>query len=290
MSQLTLDITENANIILSDEVYSHTLASKTSRSTDPVDVVLTVRGQIVVDDQRHLLNIDTTSPNIRRDQHTRVSLTEVLHNAVTLPLWHISVHGRHCEVGLAHLVSEPVDLSACVTEDDSLCDCECVIEIAKCVELPLLLLNGNEVLLEAFQGQLVTLDKDANRVGHELGGHLQYIVRECGRDYNDLCRRRQVAVYVVDLFTESTVEELVSLVENQHLDVAGAQITAADHVSDTSRCSRYNVLAIVELANILANVCASDAGVALHVHVVAEAHDDRLDLGRKFASRRENKG
>ena len=248
-----------------------------------MNIVLTVAGQIVVDDQRHLLNIDTTSPDIGGDQHTGVCLAEILHNAVTFPLRHVAVHGRDCEVGLAHLICEPVNLATCVAEDDSLCDGKGIVEIAKCIELPLLLLNGNEILLQAFERQLVTLDKNTNGIGHELGGHLQDIVRECGRDNDDLCRRGQVAVYVVDLLAETTVEELISLIEDEHLDVASTKVAAANHIGDTSRCTRDNMLAVIELADILANVCASNAGVALHVHVVAKSHDDRLDLSRKFA-------
>ena len=62
--KLTLNVTEDTNIILGDEVDGHTLASESPASTDPVDVVLTVRGKIVVDDQRHLLHVNTTRPHI----------------------------------------------------------------------------------------------------------------------------------------------------------------------------------------------------------------------------------
>ena len=36
----------------------------------PVDVELTVVGEVVVDDKRHLLHVDTTSPDISSDQHS----------------------------------------------------------------------------------------------------------------------------------------------------------------------------------------------------------------------------
>ena len=169
-----------------------------------------------------------------------------------------------------------------------MCDGECVVQIAQCVKLPLLFLDSNKVLLQAFKRQLVTLDENANGVGHELGGHLQNIIWKSSRDDDDLSRRRQVTIHVVDLLTETAVEELVGLIEDEHLDVAGAQIAAADHIGDTAGGSRNDVLAVVELADILANVCASNAGMALHIHVVSKTHDNRLDLGRKFTGRRED--
>ena len=43
------------------------------------------------------------------------------------------------------------------------------------------------------------------------------------------------------------------------------------------------MLAVVEFADVFADVCTADAGVTLDVHVVAESHDDGLDLGCEFA-------
>lgn len=46
----------------------------------PVDVELSVVGQVVVDDERHLRNVQTSCPNICRDQHaTENKETHVKH-------------------------------------------------------------------------------------------------------------------------------------------------------------------------------------------------------------------
>ena len=49
---------------------------------------------------------------------------------------------------------------------------------------------------------------------HELVGHLEDFVRECGRDEDDLRGGREITVDVVDLFFESFVQHLVSFVED----------------------------------------------------------------------------
>lgn len=71
--------------------------------------------------------------------------------------------------------------------------------------------------------------------------------------------------------------------------MSGAQVTATDHVSDSTGSARHNVLSVVELADILANVGAANAGVALDVHVVAERHNDGLNLSSQFSGRGQNK-
>jgi hypothetical protein len=55
------DFTEHAHILGGDEVDGNTLSAETTSTTNSVDVVLTVGGEIVVDDQRNLLDIDTTA-------------------------------------------------------------------------------------------------------------------------------------------------------------------------------------------------------------------------------------
>ena len=51
-----------------------------------MDVVLTVRGQVVVDHQRHLLHVDTTGQQIGRDEYTGGTGSEFSHNQITFTL------------------------------------------------------------------------------------------------------------------------------------------------------------------------------------------------------------
>ena len=105
-----------------------------------------------------------------------------------------------------------------------------------------------------------------------------------------MCGGRKIAVYVVNLLAETLVEEFIGFIENQHLDVSGAKMAAANHIGNTTRSTGNNVLAIVELADILSNVGATNAGVALDVHVVSQSHHYALNLGRKFAGRGKDEG
>lgn len=190
--------------------------------------------QVIVDDERNLLDIDTSRPHIRSDQHTRGAASELGHDSVSLLLHHLSVHAANGEVGFTQFLREPVDLSARVAEDDRLRDGQRVVQVApgvsgvilsvfddlQSVVLPVLLLDSNEELLDALERQLVTLDKHSNRVGHELGGHLKDVVRKRGRDDDDLGRRREISVDIVDLVLETFVEQLVGLVKDEHLRLA----------------------------------------------------------------------
>merc|ERR1719500_1750425 len=144
--------------------YTHRKRAKNRR--------VTVVGEVIVDHQRNLLDVNATSPHVCCDQHPALATPELLHNGISLLLRHVTVHRAHREVGLPHLLCQPVDLPLCVAEDHCLGDSESVIEVAQSVKLPLLPLNSHEELLDPLQCQLVTLHQDADWVRHELAGHL----------------------------------------------------------------------------------------------------------------------
>jgi hypothetical protein len=52
--------------------------------------------------------------------------------------------------------------------------------------------------------------------------------------------------------------------------MAGAQVAAADHISNPSWSPANNVLAIVEFADVLADIGATNTSMALNIHVVSE--------------------
>ncbi len=103
-----------------------------------MNVVLTVVWQVVVDDQGDLLHIDTTGEQVSGDEDTRRARSELSHDDLALLLVHVAVHGRDGEVLAVHLLCEPVDLSSGVAEDDSLCNGQCLVDIAKSLQFPLL--------------------------------------------------------------------------------------------------------------------------------------------------------
>uniref|UniRef100_A0A8W7PPN0 Uncharacterized protein n=1 Tax=Anopheles coluzzii TaxID=1518534 RepID=A0A8W7PPN0_ANOCL len=279
------NVSQNSDVVRFDKVNSNTLTPESTRTTDAMDVQLTVVRQIVVDDQRHLLHVDTARPNVGRDQHPALAGPELFHNFVTLLLRHVAVHRADGKVGLAHLLRQPVDLAPGVAEDDRLRDGQRVVQVAQRVELPLLPLDCHEELLDAFQRQFIALDQDADRVRHELGGHFEDFVRQGGGNQYHLRCGRQVPVHVVDLFLEAFVKHLVRFVQHQHLDGTGAQHAPLDHVEHAARRAAHHVLAIVQFANVLPQICTADAGVTLYVHEISQREDNLLYLHGQLARR-----
>ncbi len=86
----------------------------------PMNVVLAVGWKVVVDNERHLLDIDTTSKKIRRDEYAGWSWAEFTHDDISTCLVHVSVHARDREVFPGHLLCQPFDLATRIAKDDGL--------------------------------------------------------------------------------------------------------------------------------------------------------------------------
>lgn len=128
-------------------------------------------------------------------------------------------------------------LASCVTEDDGLRNCEGVVKVAQRVELPVLLFNGDEELFDPFKCQLITFDEDANWIGHKFCCHFEYVIGQCGAEKNDLRGRGEVTVDVIDLILKALVEELISLVQDEHFYVTRAEDTPSNHIEHPAGCS-----------------------------------------------------
>eukprot|EP00732_Lithocolla_globosa_P004434 Lithocolla_globosa_v1_NODE_4093_length_1512_cov_867.723404.p2 type:complete len:244 gc:universal NODE_4093_length_1512_cov_867.723404:197-928(+) len=206
------NITEHSHVVVCHKVDGNTLATESTTTTNSVNIVFSVSWQIVVDDQRHLLDINTTRKQIGGDQHTGRTGTELLHDDVALFLVHFSMHGGHSKLAALHFFCQVVDLSSGVAENNSLCNCECFVEIAEGVEFPIFTLDSNVKLLDTFKGQFVALDQNTDGIAHKALGHFQYFGWHGGRQQHNLNTSGDQLENFVNDFIETTRQHLISLV------------------------------------------------------------------------------
>ena len=107
---MILQLLEEASILGQHEVDGCSFLTETTGAADSVDVVFLLLWQLEVDNEADLLNIDTTSKHVRRDQDTHGTRSELLHHDFSLLLVHLTVHAGDDEVLLSHAALELVDL------------------------------------------------------------------------------------------------------------------------------------------------------------------------------------
>ena len=189
-----------------------------------------------------------------------------------------------------HLLGEPVHLSPGVAVDDGLCNGQGGVEIAQGVELALLALDGNVELLDTLQGQLISLDEDADGVAHELGGDLQHLQEHGGTEDGALHGLGHVLEHVVDLLLEATGKHLIGLIEDEELHVVQLEGAALDHVVDTARGTHNHVHAVLKGTDVLTHGGTTHASVDFDAHEVTKGRNDLDDLLGELTGRSQDQG
>ena len=82
----TLNVRQGIQVLLSNERNGRTLTSGTCRTTDTVDVVLSIMGCIIVDDHRDVVDVNASGHDIRSNQQVHLMSTEQLHHFVAFRL------------------------------------------------------------------------------------------------------------------------------------------------------------------------------------------------------------
>jgi hypothetical protein len=283
--EMVLDGLDELSVLGEDEVNRGTLSTVTTSSTDSVNVVLLLEGQLVVDNETNLLHINTSGKQIGSDENADGTGTELLHDDITSKLVHLSVHDRDGEIVLGHGLFELLDSLLSVTVDEGLVNVQVGVQVEEDVHLPLFLLDGDVVLVDTFKGKLLVLDENLCGVTHEVLGHAENLWGQSSREQRDLDVTREELEDVLNLGLEPTGEHLVGFVQNEELEVLSLEETSLHHVVDTAGGSNNNVGAAgLELLDIVFDDGTTDASLNLDVHVLANGVHDVSDLHGEFTS------
>merc|ERR1711957_41389 len=167
---MLLELFDEARILGQHKVDGSSLSTETTGTTNSVHVVLFAHGELVVGDESDLLDIDTTGEQVSGDQDTGGSLTELLHDEVSLRLLHVRVHASDGEVLLSHGLLELLNTLFGVAVDECLHDVEVSVQVDEHLDLPLLLLHSDVVLLDSLKSKVFSFDQNFRGVSHEVLG------------------------------------------------------------------------------------------------------------------------
>jgi len=96
--------------------------TKTTRSTDSVQVSFWVLREIKIDDNVNCLDIDTSRDEIRRYQESTLTFCEIMEYFIALHLIHLCMNEEAAVALLDDFLCEQLNALCTVTEDDALID------------------------------------------------------------------------------------------------------------------------------------------------------------------------
>ena len=112
-----LDALEEALVLVGDESDGSAVVLGTGGSADTMDIVFGVAGDVVVDDKRYIVHVDSAGDDIGGDKDLDFAVTEIEHDGFTVFLVEVGVHLSGVKAFVAQSVSEFFDALLFAGED-----------------------------------------------------------------------------------------------------------------------------------------------------------------------------
>ena len=283
-----LEVLDLVDVASAHEGRRHTLAPGAAGTADPVDVVLGIVRQVIVDHHLQMVDVDAAGGHIGGDEELKLRVLELVHHARALGLGDAAVETIRREALRQKRVGQFIDHALGVAEDDA--ETEAVV-IHQTDQRLGLATRGDlvEPLVDGGSGDILALD------GHGLGiagvavDELLDLAGKRGREEDRLALLRSGVEDPLDIVAEAHVEHPVGLVEDHHLQLVQLQGAALQMVDDAARGADHDLDPFLQLEQL-----AVIGGPSVNGHRVDRALEGRElvhlvgDLFGEFARRAEH--
>ena len=139
------------------------------------------------------------------------------------------MHGGDGHVLFDELVTEFLDSLLGIAVDDTLSDFNVVVELNESVEFPFFTVKSNVELLDTIECEIIVLNENGGRVSHELLSDFEDFRSHSSGEESNLNIMRKLLENFIDLILETTSKHLISLVEDEELEVFSGEESLLDH-------------------------------------------------------------
>ena len=285
-----LDLGDKEDFTSGGEGEGDTRAAGAAGAADTVKVVFGIVGQVVVDHDLDVIDVDAAGRHIGGHEEFEARFAELVHDAVAHGLAHVAVEAVGRVALGVQMIDEVVDHALGVTENDAQLEIVDVdeageeLDFVAAIDLVVDLFDGGDGLrgLLDFDGlgiASVFADEVLDGLGHG------------GREENGLPFLGHALEDDFDVVAEAHVEHDVGFVEDDHFDVFEAKGAAAHVVHDAAGGANDDLDALFEAHELALVGLASVDGHGVDAAFEEEEFVDFLgDLDGEFAGGAEDEG
>jgi hypothetical protein len=280
-------VANDTSIAAVEESSGNTSVSGTTSTTDTVDIVVDVGGEIVVDDVLDVGDIETTGCDSGGNEDGATSRAEHLEGTLTLALGAVTVNRGGGEALVDEEVGERIGHTLGLDEDQSKTSAVGVEDVEQDGAL-VNVLDVLNLLGDVLRGGTDTTDREEDILLEEVTGQQLDVAGEGGREHESLAAggRRHILTFddAANLGLETHVQHAISLVENKVLDVLERDATTFDQIDETTGGSDEEIATALDLAELVTNVGTTVDDARADPRTVGELAGLLVDLGDKLTS------
>jgi hypothetical protein len=279
-----------------EEGSGDTSVAGTTGTTDAMDVIVDVTGEIIVDDVGDVGDVQTTGGDSGCNHDRSLTSPEGVQGVLTLPLGAVTVNGGGGHVVTVQEVAQHISHALGLDEDQGQADGipglagQDVEEDAALVGV----LNVLDLLGDILAGRTDTADAKEDVVLQEITGEHLNITREGGGEHESLPLLDAGHVLALDNTTnlglETHVQHAISFIEDEVLDVGKADPATFDEIDETTWGSREEITAFLDLAKLLVDIGATVDYGGANPGAISELAGLLVNLRDKLASGGEDEG
>lgn len=261
-------VTDDALVAAVQESSGNTSVTSTTGTTDSVNVIIDIRGQVIRDDVGDVGDIQTTSSNSSCNHDGAATGTEHVQGTLTLALSAVSVNRGGGEVLAEQEIREGIGHALGLDENQG------QAQIALRLGMENVEKNGALVLVldvldslgNVLGGRTDTTDRQEDVVAQEVASKVLDVAREGGREHEGVTLVDSGHILLLDqtsdLGLETHVQHTIGLVEDKVLNVGKRDTAALNQIDQTTGGSSQHVTSTVNGAELLTNIGSSidDAG------------------------------
>ena len=280
-----LDELQLTELTRSDEGHCNAGVPCTTGTANAVNIAFRILRNIKVDYVRNIVNVDTTSSNVRSNQHIHRALAEFLHNAVTLVLAQVAMQ-TFCHIATAGQSDRKIIYALLrAAEDDELAVDFCIKQTAQAFNL---ILSFKIILLNQRYSQLLLRNGYILRRSHVLLRQAENRTRHSCREEQRLALGRQAAHNLFDIVNKAHIQHFVCFVQYQEFDMVQTDRAAVDMVNQTTRGTDNNLHIVAQCADLTLDRLTAINRQRTHAAGAANFADFLSNLNSQLASRCHN--
>lgn len=232
------EVTDDVFVTTVEEGSGTASVAGTTSTTDTMNVIIDVGGEVVVDNMGDIGNIETTSGDGGGNQDGSVTLTEGLEGHFTLPLGSVTMNGCGGVVAGDEEVGENVGHPLGLDEHKSQATLGLHGKDVQEDRALIMVLDILDLLGDVFRSGANPADGEEDVFLEEVLGEDLDVTREGGAEHEGLAvmdTRHILSLNdATDLVFETHVKHAVGLVKDEIADVGKADATTFDEINKTS--------------------------------------------------------